>query len=131
MDSSAGGMDIEEVAAKTHEKILKEYVDPAVGMQAFQARNLAFGLGLAPELIGKATKFMLALYRAFVQMDASLVEINPFLLTEDGELYALDAKINFDDNALYRHKEYAELRDLNKEAPLKMEASNSNSNTFS
>src|SRR5512145_1480443 len=92
-------------------------------MQAFQARNLAFGLGLAPELIGKATKFMLALYRAFVEMDASLLEINPFLLTEDGELYALDAKVNFDDNALYRHKEYAELRDLNEEAPLEIEAS--------
>src|SRR5437899_109325 len=86
MASSEGGMDIEEVAAKTPEKILKEYIDPAVGMQAFQARNLAFGLGLAPELIGKATKFMLALYRAFVEMDASLLEINPFLFTEDGEL---------------------------------------------
>ncbi|HKE04923.1 MAG TPA: ADP-forming succinate--CoA ligase subunit beta, partial [Blastocatellia bacterium] len=123
MASAAGGMDIEEVAARTPEKILKEHIDPAVGMQAFQARNLAFGLGLGPELIGKATKFMLALHRAFVEMDASLVEINPFLLTEDGELYALDAKINFDDNALYRHKEYAELRDLNEEAPLEIEAS--------
>jgi succinyl-CoA synthetase beta subunit len=123
MASSAGGMDIEEVAAKTPEKILKEYIDPAVGMQAYQARKLAFGLGLAPELIGKATKFMLSLARAFAELDASLVEINPFLLTEDGELYALDAKINFDDNALYRHKEFAELRDLNEEAPLEIEAS--------
>jgi succinyl-CoA synthetase beta subunit len=123
MASSAGGMDIEEVAAKTPEKILKEYIDPAVGMQAYQARKLAFGLGLAPELIGKATKFMLSLARAYAELDASLVEINPFLLTEDGELYALDAKINFDDNALYRHKEFAELRDLNEEAPLEIEAS--------
>jgi succinyl-CoA synthetase beta subunit len=123
MASSAGGMDIEEVAAKTPEKILKEYVDPAVGFQAFQARKLAFGLGLAPELVGQATKFMLALYRAAVELDCSLVEINPFLLTEDGALYALDAKIDFDDNALYRHKEFAELRDLNEEAPLEIEAS--------
>lgn len=123
MASSAGGMDIEEVAAKTPEKILKEYIDPAVGMQPFQARELAFGLGLAPELVGKATKFMLLLYRAFVEMDASLLEINPFLLTEDGELYALDAKVNFDDNALFRHKDYAELRDLNEEEPLEIEAS--------
>ncbi len=123
MASAAGGMDIEEVAAKTPEKILKEYIDPAVGMQAYQARKIAFGLGLAPDLTGKATRFMLALHRAFVEMDASLLEINPFLLTEDGELYALDAKVNFDDNALFRHKEYAELRDLNEEAPLEIEAS--------
>lgn len=123
MASSAGGMDIEEVAAKTPEKILKQNIDPAVGMQPFQARELAFGLGLAPELVGKATKFMLSLYRAFVEMDASLLEINPFLLTEDGELYALDAKVNFDDNAIFRHKEFAELRDLNEEEPLEIEAS--------
>ncbi len=123
MASAAGGMDIEEVAAKTPEKILRESIDPAVGMQPFQARNIAFGLGLAPEMIGKATKFMLALYRAFVDMDASMVEINPFLLTEDGELYALDAKVTFDDNANYRHKDFAELRDLNEEAELEIEAS--------
>jgi succinyl-CoA synthetase beta subunit len=123
MASQAGGMDIEEVAAHTPEKILKEYIDPAVGLQPFQARKLAFGLGLAPELIGKATKFMLALYRASIELDASLVEINPFLLTEDGELYALDAKVTFDDNALYRHKDYEELRDLNEEAELEIEAS--------
>jgi succinyl-CoA synthetase beta subunit len=116
-------MDIEEVAAKTPEKILKEYVDPGTGFQAFQARKLAFGLGLQPELVGKATKFMLALSRAYLELDASLIEINPFLLTEEGELYALDAKVNFDDNALYRHKEFAELRDLNEEAPLEIEAS--------
>jgi len=123
MASSAGGMDIEEVAAKTPEKILKEYIDSSVGMQPFQARNLIFGLGLPPELVGTATKFMLALYRAAVDLDASLVEINPFLLTEDGELYALDAKVTLDDNALYRHKEFIELRDLNEEAPLEIEAS--------
>jgi succinyl-CoA synthetase beta subunit len=123
MASSAGGMDIEEVAAKTPEKILKEYIDSGVGMQPFQARNLIFGLGLPPELVGTATKFMLALYRAAVDLDASLVEINPFLLTEDGELYALDAKVTLDDNALYRHKEFIELRDLNEEAPLEIEAS--------
>ena len=123
MASSAGGMDIEEVAASSPEKILKESIDPAVGMQAYQARKLAFGLGLAPELVGKATKFMLALYKAAVDLDTSLIEINPFLLTEDGELYALDAKVTFDDNALYRHKDFAELRDLNEEAPLEIEAS--------
>ena len=123
MASAAGGMDIEEVAATSPEKILRESIDPAVGMQPFQARNLAFGLGLPPATIGKATKFMLALYRAFVETDASMVEINPFLLTEDGELYALDAKVTFDDNAHYRHKEFAELRDLNEEAELEIEAS--------
>ncbi|MFZ4627521.1 MAG: ADP-forming succinate--CoA ligase subunit beta [Blastocatellia bacterium] len=123
MASAAGGMDIEEVAARTPEKILRETIDPAVGMLPFQARNLAFGLGLAPALIGQATRFMLALYRAFVDLDASLIEINPFLLTGDGNLYALDAKINFDDNALYRHTEFHELRDLNEEAPLEIEAS--------
>ncbi|MBI3951091.1 MAG: ADP-forming succinate--CoA ligase subunit beta [Acidobacteria bacterium] len=123
MASAAGGMDIEEVAAKTPEAILKERIDPALGFQAFQARRLAFGLGLPSELIGKATRFMTALAQAFVQLDASLVEINPFLLTQEGELYALDAKINFDDNALFRHKEYVELRDLNEEAPLEVEAS--------
>lgn len=123
MASAAGGMDIEEVAATAPEKILKESIDPAVGMQPFQARNLAFGLGLAPELIGRAAKFMLALHHAFVDMDASMVEINPFLLTEDGELYALDAKVTFDDNGHFRHKEFAELRDLNEEAELEIEAS--------
>ncbi|MEP7271200.1 MAG: ADP-forming succinate--CoA ligase subunit beta [Acidobacteriota bacterium] len=123
MASSAGGMDIEEVAAHTPEKILKEYIDPAVGFQAFQARKLAFGLGIAHELIQKAARFMLSLYRAATELDTSLVEINPFLLTEDGELYALDAKVTFDDNALYRHKEFADLRDLNEEAPLEIEAS--------
>jgi len=123
MASSAGGMEIEEVAAHEPEKILKESIDPAVGLQPFQARKLAFGIGLPIEVVGKAAKFMLALYRAFVDLDASLAEINPFLLTEDGQLYALDAKLNFDDNALFRHKDYTELRDLNEEEPLEIEAS--------
>ncbi len=123
MASAAGGMEIEEVAAREPEKILKEVIDPGVGLQAFQARKLAFGIGLPKETINKAVKFMTALYRAYVDLDASLAEINPFLLTEDGELYALDAKLNFDDNALFRHKEYAELRDLNEEDPLEIEAS--------
>ncbi len=123
MASSAGGMDIEEVAATTPEKILKEEIDPTVGFQAFQARKLAFGLGIAPELTQRATKFMLALYRASIELDTSLVEINPFLLTEDGDFYALDAKMTFDDNALYRHREFGDLRDLNEEAPLEIEAS--------
>jgi succinyl-CoA synthetase beta subunit len=123
MASSAGGMDIEEVAAKTPEKILKETVDPAVGFRAFQARKLAFGLGIPNELIGQAVKFMQALYVAYEQMDASLLEINPFLLTKDNRLIALDAKINFDDNALFRHKDFLELRDLNEEEPLEIEAS--------
>jgi succinyl-CoA synthetase beta subunit len=123
MASSAGGMEIEEVAANEPEKILKETIDPAVGLQAFQARKLAFGIGLPKEVVNKAAKFMTALYRAYVDLDASLAEINPFLLTEDGELYALDAKLNFDDNALFRHKDYTEFRDLHEEEPLEIEAS--------
>ncbi|HWO02776.1 MAG TPA: ADP-forming succinate--CoA ligase subunit beta [Blastocatellia bacterium] len=123
MASSAGGMEIEEVAAKEPDRILKESIDPAVGLQAFQARKLAFGIGLPKESVNKAVKFMTSLYRAYVDLDCSLLEINPFLLTEEGELYALDAKLNFDDNAMFRHKDYAELRDLNEEEPLEIEAS--------
>jgi succinyl-CoA synthetase beta subunit len=123
MASQEGGMDIEEVAATEPEKILKETIDPAVGMRPYQARKLAFGLGLPAELIGQAAKFMMALYSANEGMDASLMEINPFLLTKDGRLIALDAKVNFDDNALYRHKDYEALRDLNEEEPLEIEAS--------
>ena len=123
MASSAGGMDIEAVAEETPELILKETIDPSVGLQAFQARKLAFGLGIPAELVGQAAKFMLALYAGYEKMDASLVEINPFLLTKDNRLIALDAKVTFDDNALYRHKDYAELRDLNEEEPLEIEAS--------
>jgi succinyl-CoA synthetase beta subunit len=122
MASSAGGMEIEKVAAETPELILKETVDPAVGLRPFQARKLAFGLGIPNELINQAAKFMLSLYEAYEKSDASLVEINPFLLTKDGRLIALDAKLNFDDNALFRHKDYAELRDLNEEEPLEIEA---------
>ena len=123
MASSAGGMDIEEVAAKTPEKIMKETIDPAVGFRSFQARKLAFGLGIPADLVNQAVKFMQALHGAYEQMDASLVEINPFLLTKDNRLIALDAKINFDDNALFRHKNFPELRDLNEEEPLEIEAS--------
>lgn len=123
MASSAGGMDIEKVAEETPELILKETIDPAVGLMPFQARKLAFGLGLPAELIGQATKFMLALSKAYDELDASLVEINPFLLTKDSRLIALDAKLTFDVNALYRHKDFLELRDLNEEEPLEIEAS--------
>jgi succinyl-CoA synthetase beta subunit len=123
MASQAGGMDIEEVAANTPEKILKETIDPAIGFRPYQARKLAFGLGLPADLINPAAKFMQSLYEANEQMDASLMEINPFLLTKDKRLIALDAKVNFDDNAMFRHKDFAELRDLNEEEPLEIEAS--------
>ncbi|MBL8148621.1 MAG: ADP-forming succinate--CoA ligase subunit beta [Blastocatellia bacterium] len=123
MASAAGGMDIEEVAAKDPDAIIKEYIDLSVGFQPFQARKIAFALGLPPETISKAVAFMRSLFKAFVELDASLMEINPFLLTQEGELYALDAKVNFDDNALFRHKDYALLRDLNEEEPLEIEAS--------
>ena len=123
MASSAGGMDIEEVAAHTPEKILKETIDPAIGFRPYQARNLAFGLGLPGALVNQAAKFMQALYAAYEQMDASLLEINPFLLTKDNRLMALDAKVNFDDNAMFRHPDFASLRDLNEEEPLEIEAS--------
>jgi succinyl-CoA synthetase beta subunit len=123
MASAAGGMDIEEVAAQTPEKIAKETIDPAVGFRPFQARKLAFALGLPSELINQAAKFMQSLYTAYEQMDASLLEINPFLLTKDKRLIALDAKVNFDDNALYRHQDFLNLRDLNEEEPLEIEAS--------
>ncbi|MDQ3087942.1 MAG: ADP-forming succinate--CoA ligase subunit beta [Acidobacteriota bacterium] len=123
MASSAGGMDIEKVAAETPELILKETIEPSVGLRPFQARKLAFGLGIPNDLINQAAKFMLTLYDAFEKMDATIVEINPFLLTKDNRLIALDAKVNFDDNAMFRHKDYAELRDLNEEEPLEIEAS--------
>jgi succinyl-CoA synthetase beta subunit len=123
MASSAGGMDIEEVAASTPELILKETIDPAVGFRPFQARKLAFGLGLPAQLVNQAAKFMQALYDAYEQTDASLLEINPFLLTKDNRLFALDAKITFDDNAMFRHAEFQNLRDLNEEEPLEIEAS--------
>ena len=123
MASSQGGMDIEEVAAKNPKAIARETIDPAVGFQAFQGRKIAFGLELPPATLAKAVPFMQSVYKAFEAVDASLLEINPFLMTKDGTLYALDAKITFDDNALYRHPELKELRDLDEEDPLEVEAS--------
>src|SRR5437764_7838408 len=116
-------MKIEEVAAKDPKAILMEHIDPAVGFQPFQARKLAFGLGLKAEQINEAVKFMMALYRAYEDTDASLLEINPFITTTDGHLFALDAKVNFDDNAMFRHKDLKELRDTEEEDPLEVEAS--------
>src|SRR5687768_15981386 len=123
MASSAGGMDIEKVAEETPELILKETIDPSVGLRPFQARKLAFGLGIPNDLVNQAASFMLKLYDAYEKIDASLVEINPFLLTKDNRLIALDAKVNFDDNAMFRHKDFIALRDLNEEEPLEIEAS--------
>ena len=123
MASKAGGMEIEKVAEETPELILKEVIEPGLGLTAFQARKLAFGLGLPSELVNPACGFMMKLYKAFESTDASLAEINPFLLTEDGKFYALDAKLNFDDNALFRHPEIKEFRDLDEEEPLEIEAS--------
>jgi len=123
MASKAGGMEIEGVAAKDPDAIVKAYIDPAVGFQAYQARKLAFALGLKPAQINEAVKFMQGLYKAFVETDSSLLEINPFITTKDGKLFALDCKINFDDNALIRHKELKELRDTAEEDPLEVEAS--------
>ncbi len=123
MASQSGGMEIEEVAHSTPELIYKEYIDPAVGFQPFQARKLAFKLGLASTQINPAIAFMMGLYRAFIDTDSTLMEINPFITTKDGKLLALDCKINFDDNALFRHKDLKELRDLAEEDPLEVEAS--------
>ena len=123
MASAAGGMEIEEVAKNRPEAILREHVNPAVGLQAYQARKLAFGLGLAAESVSLAVPFFQALYRASIETDASLLEINPCIVTGDGRLVALDAKMTFDDNALYRHKEIRELRDLDEEDPLEIAAS--------
>ena len=123
MASAAGGMEIEEVAAKTPELILKESFEPATGLAAYQARKLAFGMEIPPTSVNAAAAAMTALAKAYVATDASLAEINPFILTKDGRAVALDAKINFDDNALYRHKNLLELRDINEEDPLEVEAS--------
>ena len=123
MASPAGGMDIEKVAAETPHLIFKEYIDPALGYQPFNGKKLAFALGLRGELFGPATKILAALYRAFEATDASLVEVNPFLLTEEGKLYALDAKLNLDDNGLFRHKDLLELRDFYEEDTLEIRAS--------
>jgi succinyl-CoA synthetase beta subunit len=123
MASSAGGMEIEEVAEKTPELILKEPLVPGFGLQPFQANKLAFGMGVPATSVRAAAAAMTALARAYDGIDCSLAEINPFILTKDGKVYALDAKINLDDNALYRHKDLLELRDLNEEDPLEVEAS--------
>jgi succinyl-CoA synthetase beta subunit len=123
MASQAGGMEIEQVAAENPDAILKEYITPGMGLEAFQARKLAFELGLKPEQINQAVEFMSRLYQAFEETDSSLMEINPFITTSDGRLFALDAKMNFDDNALFRHPELKELRDITEEDPLEVEAS--------
>jgi succinyl-CoA synthetase beta subunit len=123
MASTAGGMEIEEVAHKNPELILRETILPATGLQPYHVRKLAFGLGLTGEAAAAAGPFLQALYRTFLETDASLAEINPLIVTGDGRLVALDAKMAFDDNALYRHKDLAELRDLNEEDPLEVEAS--------
>jgi succinyl-CoA synthetase beta subunit len=123
MASAAGGMEIEEVAAKTPEAILKEVIDPGLGLQPYQARKLAFGIGIPAAAAGQAATAMIALSKCCLEMDASLAEINPFIVTKDNKVYALDAKVNFDDNALFRHKDVVELRDVNEEDPLEVEAS--------
>ena len=123
MASTEGGTEIEEVAAEHPEKILRVAIDPATGMQAFHARKIAFGLGLSGNQVNSAVKFLLAMYRAFVELDASIVEINPLVVTGAGDVMALDAKINFDDNALFRHKDIMTLRDEEEEDPAEREAS--------
>lgn len=123
MASTEGGMEIEKVAAEAPEKILKEWIDPAAGFMPFQARKLAFGLGLVGDQFKNAVNFMTALYRAYIAVDASLAEINPLIVTTDGRVLALDAKINIDDNALFRHQDLVALRDFDEEEPLEVEAS--------
>ena len=124
MASTEGGVEIEVVAAEHPEKILKEFINPAVGFQPFQARKLAFGLDLDGARVNEASRFFTSLYRAFEATDASLAEINPFVVTKDGRLLALDAKMNFDDNALFRHPDIRELRDTNEEDALEVKATN-------
>ena len=128
MASTEGGVEIEKVAEETPEKIHKEYIEPGFGIQPFQARRIAFKLGLEGVQVRSATKFIMALYKAFVGSDASLAEINPLVVTGDGEVLALDAKMGFDDNALYRHKDIAEMRDVSEEDPLEVKASEFNLN---
>ena len=122
MASTEGGMEIEEVAAATPEKILKEAIDPTAGLMPYQARKIAFGLGLQGKQVGSAVKFLLAMYKAFTELDASLVEVNPLVVTGDDQVLALDAKMNFDDNALFRHPDVAEMRDEDEEDPMELEA---------
>ena len=123
MASAAGGMEIEQVAEENPDAILKEYIDPGMGLEAFQARKIAFKLGLKPQQIHPSVQFLTNLYKCFLDTDASLLEINPFITTSDGRLFALDAKITFDDNALFRHPDLRELRDITEEDPLEVEAS--------
>ena len=122
MASEAGGMEIEEVAQSTPEKIFKSYIDPAIGFQPFQGRKLAYGMNLDGGQIGEATRLMTNLYKLFIDKDCSLAEINPLVVTTDGKLLALDAKLNLDDNALYRHKDIQELQDKEQEEPLEIQA---------
>jgi succinyl-CoA synthetase beta subunit len=128
MASAAGGMDIEQVAETTPDAILKQYIDPGMELEPFQARKIAFALGLKPAQINPAVQFLAGLFRAFLETDASLVEINPFISCADGRLFALDAKLTFDDNALFRHPDLRELRDITEEDPLEVEASKYNLN---
>ncbi|AXF55145.1 ADP-forming succinate--CoA ligase subunit beta [Salicibibacter kimchii] len=123
MGSEEGGTEIEEVAAETPEKIFKEFIDPAIGLQGFQARRLAFNMNIPNDSLGKAVKFMSGLYDVFMEKDGSVAEINPLVTTKDGDVLALDAKLNFDDNALYRQNDIQELRDLDEEDPKEIEAS--------
>src|SRR5438132_3397535 len=123
MASAAGGMEIEQVAEENPDAILKEYIDPGMGLEAFQARKIAFKLGLKPKQIHPSVQFLTNLYKCFLDTDASLLEINPFITTKDGRLFALDAKVTFDDNALFRHNDLRELRDTTEEDPLEVEAS--------
>ncbi|MGG3738679.1 ADP-forming succinate--CoA ligase subunit beta [Aeribacillus pallidus] len=123
MASEEGGTEIEEVAAKTPEKIFKEYIDPVTGLTPFQARRIAFNINIPNELVGQAVKFMMGLYQVFIEKDCSIAEINPLVVTGDGKVMALDAKLNFDSNALYRHKDILEYRDLDEEDPKEIEAS--------
>jgi succinyl-CoA synthetase beta subunit len=128
MVSTEGGVEIEKVAAETPEKILKETIQPEVGLQIYQARKLAFGLGLIENQNKNAVKFLMALYKAYEATDASLAEINPLVVTKEGDVIALDAKMNFDDNALYRHPDIVTMRDFDEEDPLEIEASKYNLN---
>ncbi|MDM5297918.1 ADP-forming succinate--CoA ligase subunit beta [Bacillus pumilus] len=123
MASEEGGTEIEEVAEKTPEKIVKVVIDPAIGLQAYQAREVAFKINIPTKLVGQAVKFMTSLYKAFVEKDCSIAEINPLVVTGDGKVMALDAKLNFDSNALYRQKDILEYRDLDEEDPKEIEAS--------
>lgn len=123
MASEEGGTEIEEVAAKTPEKIFKETIDPVVGLAPYQARRIAFNINIPKESINKAAKFLVSLYNVFIEKDCSIVEINPLVTTGEGEVLALDAKVNFDDNALFKHKDIQELRDLEEEDPKETEAS--------